>query len=226
VDVAVADGGGADEASVISLEELKAVLGKDFKDKDSALKSVKDTFNYVGDVGKVKNVLTEAKNKLGTDEKGVLEALNKLSMDEIKKEEVAVVPTQPSAEGFITKEQYHEDMFFSKNQNLSEVKDILTPLKNASPETKTMSWDAFIATDNAKKVVDTFSGYQEIQSKKSVLESNPRLGVATDKLSEARNLLDEATKAEMAGNVAQAYRIQGQAKGNAVASVMEAYDLK
>ena len=32
----------------ITLEEINAMLGKNYKDKDSALKSVKDTFSYVG----------------------------------------------------------------------------------------------------------------------------------------------------------------------------------
>lgn len=227
VDVTSADGGSADQTSVISLDELKTVLGKEFKDPETALKSIKDTFNYVGDVGKVKGVIAEAKSRLGTDEQGVISALNKLMEESNKSEGVKVeAPIQPSAEGFITKEQYQEDIFFSKNQNLSEVKDILTPLKNANPETKNMSWDAFIATDNAKKVVDTFTGYNEVQSKRSVLESNPRLGVATDKLTEARTLLVEASKAGQAGDVMTANRFQAQAREGAVASVLEAYDLK
>lgn len=35
----------------MNLEELNRFLGKDFKSKDAALKSIKETFNYVGKVG-------------------------------------------------------------------------------------------------------------------------------------------------------------------------------
>lgn len=40
--------GGAAVAETLSLAELNALLGKDFKDKATALKSVKDTYAYVG----------------------------------------------------------------------------------------------------------------------------------------------------------------------------------
>lgn len=221
-----ADGGGADQTGSISLEDLSKVLGKEYKDPETALKSVKDTFNYVGDVGKVKNLINDAKAKLGTDEAGVLTALNKLMEEQITTTtpEVKVdAPTQPSTEGFITREQYQEDIFFSKNDSLNEVRDVLTPLKNADPATKAMSWNDFIASDTAKKVVDTFTGYQEVQSKKSVLESNPRLGTATDRLTEARTLLEEA---QQATNVTQAINMHNAAKDSAVAGVLEAYGMK
>lgn len=222
-----ADGGGADEAGSISLEDLSKVLGKEYKDAETALKSVKDTFNYVGDVGKVKNLINDAKSILNTDEAGVLNALNKLMEEPLTPsptpEAQTATPAQPSTEGFITRDQYQEDMFFSRNQDLSEVKDILTPLKNATPETKSMSWENFVATDNAKKVVDTFTGYKQVQSEKSVLESNPRLGAVTDRLTEARNLVQEA---QTTGNVTQAVNMMNTARESAVASVLEAYDLK
>lgn len=40
--------GGAAVAETLSLAELNSLLGKDFKDKATALKSVKDTYSYVG----------------------------------------------------------------------------------------------------------------------------------------------------------------------------------
>jgi len=44
-DVKVPTEGSADS---LSLKELNSILGKNFSDKDTALKAVKDTFNYVG----------------------------------------------------------------------------------------------------------------------------------------------------------------------------------
>jgi hypothetical protein len=43
-----ADGTGAVDANTLTLAEMNSVLGKDFKDKESALKAVKETFNFVG----------------------------------------------------------------------------------------------------------------------------------------------------------------------------------
>lgn len=45
----------------LSLDELNETLGKQFKDKETALKSLKDTFTYVGK--KVEQVETELKSK-------------------------------------------------------------------------------------------------------------------------------------------------------------------
>ncbi len=46
--VDAADGGAAVDSGTLTLDEINSLLGKDFKDKDSALKAVKDTFSYVG----------------------------------------------------------------------------------------------------------------------------------------------------------------------------------
>lgn len=43
-----ASDGQAAVADTLSLTELNSILGKDFKDKATALKAVKDTFSYVG----------------------------------------------------------------------------------------------------------------------------------------------------------------------------------
>lgn len=43
-----ADGGAAVDSSTLTLAEMNQYLGKDFKDKESALKAVKETFSYVG----------------------------------------------------------------------------------------------------------------------------------------------------------------------------------
>ena len=45
----------------LSLDELNETLGKQFKDKDSAIKAIKDTFSYVGK--KVDQVESELKTK-------------------------------------------------------------------------------------------------------------------------------------------------------------------
>lgn len=217
-----ADGGGAVSTGSISLDVLKEALGKEFKDQDTALKSIKDTFSYVGSQAKYRETISRVSAALNTDEQGVLAKLEQL-MD-TSNEVPAASPTQPQGENFITREQYLEDMFFSKNETLSELKDILTPLK--AVHGKDMSWDAFVATDTAKKVVDSYAVSKEVEAKRSVMESNPRLGVATDKLSQARQSMDAARQAEAQGNIAGANQAQAAAREGAVKAVIEAYDLK
>lgn len=55
-DITPADGQETVEGAsdVLTLEELNTHLGKNFKDKDAALKSFKDTFNFVGKAGQEK----------------------------------------------------------------------------------------------------------------------------------------------------------------------------
>lgn len=51
----------------LSLAELNAHLGKNFTDKDTALKALKDTFSYVGKAGQVEKELSELKAKTAGD---------------------------------------------------------------------------------------------------------------------------------------------------------------
>ena len=212
-DVTPSSGEGADDAA-ISLEEIASVLGKEFKNKETALKSIKDTFNFVGATGQVKAKLDEAKAKLGTDDKGVLSALSKLMEN-----------PNPS-ENFVSRDQYMEDMFFKDNPNLSELREPLRAMKTASEASKGMDWSAFVASETVKPIVEKVTGYNEAQSKKSVLETNPRLGVATDALGKARVAIQEATKAEQSGDVYTARAQASEARSSAVSGVMEAFDIR
>lgn len=61
-------GNGAEAVdSSLTLQEINDALGKNFKDKTTALKAFKDTFSYVGKAGQVEKELTDARKKL--DEK-------------------------------------------------------------------------------------------------------------------------------------------------------------
>lgn len=52
----------AQTVDAMSLEDLNKTLGKDFKDKATALKAIRDTFNYVGK--KKEDVVKEVKQEL------------------------------------------------------------------------------------------------------------------------------------------------------------------
>jgi hypothetical protein len=202
VDVPGADGGSTDNPNALSLEELNSYLGKNFKDKDTALKSLKDTYRYVG------NPTVDAlSQKLGAPQEQVAEALKTL------------MSTQPAG---MTQEQYQEDRFFDKNPDLEELRPQLSRLRSSDPEASKQSWSEFIKSPLVAPLVEKVKGYNEIQGRKSVLESNPRLGAVSDKLSEAKKLAQEARQS---GDPFAAQQAENAARESAVRGVLEAYDL-
>lgn len=220
-----ADGGGADRTGSISLDQLSEVLGKDFKDVDGALKSIKDTYGYVGSQAQYTEKISALASALNTDEQGVLSTIETL-MEEINNgagggNDAPVVVPQDGGQ-YVTK----EDLFFMNNKEIADLRDVLTPLKNANDATRDMPWDQFVASDTAKKVIEPIIGYREVQSRNSILDSSPRLGSAVDKVSQANQLVEQAAQAERSGDVATANRAMNAARQGAVASVIDAYDLK
>lgn len=177
------EGGGADNG--ITLEKLTEVLGKEFKDADSALKSIKDTYGYVGSQAQYREKMTSLAQQLGTDETGVLNALQALAGPQ--KSEVKADVKTPSGD-YVPRSQYEQDQFFASNKELSGLKEILIPLKNANPE---MSWSDLVKQPHVEQLIEKDKAYSEIQDKKSVVESNPRIGAASDKVNEARKALKD-----------------------------------
>lgn len=154
----------------ISLKELKEILGKDFKDKATALKSVKDTFRYVG------QKTIEPK------------------IDESK---------------FISKEQYEQDMFYSKNPHYD--KPEIRTIVDSIAKTQGKHPREVVESDTFKAIFDKVRGYDESQNLKTVLATNPRLVASGDKLNQAAEAIKQGRK-ETAENLA-------------TKAVMEAYDL-
>lgn len=215
-DVPPAAGGGADNAGEISLADINSILGKEFKDKETALGAVKETFRFVGATGQVKAALDAAKTALKTDDAGVLDALAKLTAGSQPQ------PTAPQGD-YVSRDQYQTDLFFEKNAPLAGLRETLVTLKNATDETKAMPWADFIGSDKVKPVVEAHTGYQEAQGKKSVLETSPRLGAASDKLTTARKSVEEANRAAMANDVAGVRAHEEAARSAAVGAVMETF---
>lgn len=185
------------DGDAIHLAKLNEYLGKDFKDVDTALKSVKDTFSYVGKQDSARQLVRQAMEATGKGETEVLTAIQKLMSD------------TPQGD-FITKEQYAEDLFFGQKPELQAVKDIIKPLKASSEEYKGMSWADFVKNDRIASIVDTFKVAEDYRSSKSVVETNPRIGSATTKLETAR-------QAQAAGDY-------NTAKAAALSSIMELMD--
>lgn len=217
-----ADGGGADQTGSISLAQLSDILGKDFKDVDGALKSIKDTYGYVGSQAKYTEKISALASSLGTDEQGVLSTIETL-MEEINNgSSEGTVPQTVAPQGdYVTK----EDLFFMKNENLADLRDVLTPIKNSNEATRDMPWDQFVGTDTAKKILEPIAGYREVQNQRSVLDSSPRLGSAIDRVTQARTAAQEAQQALRTGDVVGSNNAMNVARESAVSSVIDAYGL-
>ncbi len=143
-------------AEALSLDELNSFLGKNYKDKDSALKSLKDTFSYVG-----------------------------------KKSEDLTPKIDPNQ--FISREQYERDMFYSQNPELAkpEIKKLIDAMAKADG----VSPKDVVESDTFKAVFSKVKGYDESQSLKTVLESNPRLASTRDSFSQAQEAMKTGNKA-------------------------------
>lgn len=186
------EGEGAD--SQISLEKLNEFLGKDYKDVDTALKSVKDTFSFVGKRDELRETLEGVMKATGSDEQTVLEKLQSMSQTQETNPESVDQVAELQKQMLAERQQYSEDRFFDKNPDFEGIKNIIKPLKGTA-EFSAMSWDEFKDTDTVKAVFETYSTAQEAQSKKSVVESNPRIGAASDKMSNARQALESGDMA-------------------------------
>lgn len=142
-------------ADALSLNELNSYLGKNFKDKESALKSLKDTFSYVG-----------------------------------KKTEDITPKIDPNQ--FISREQYETDMFYSRNAEYStpEVREVIDAMAKA----KGMSPKDVVNSDTFKAVFSKVKGYDDSQSLRSVLETNPRLASTRDSFTKGAEHLQSGNK--------------------------------
>lgn len=179
--------GKGDDASQIKLDQLNELLGRDYKDVDTALNAVKETYSFVGKRDELRQGVEDVMKATGQDESTVLQNLQSL-MESKPEESKSESPKQEFNPDEIKAElnaRYEEDRFFDKNPEFEAIKDYVKPLK-AQESFKDMTWSEFAQTEQAKKLVETFSGYEEATSKKSVVESNPRLGAISDKLSQAK----------------------------------------
>lgn len=231
-------GQGADgSGNSISLEALQEVLGKDFKDVDGALKSIKDTYSYVGSQAQFKEQVSKLATALNTDEAGVLSTLETLIMDINNPNPADPNPANPAPEApaapanptqpegnFVTRAEMDEQNFFAENKGLSDIKDVLRPIKETFG--KDMSWSEFANTEQAQKVIAPIIGYREIEQQKSVLESNPRLGAVTDTMSKAKESMAAANEAARSGDRQTAVAQENAARESAVSAVIDSYDLQ
>lgn len=144
---------GDTDVSQLTLNELEGVLGKKFPTKEAALKSIKDTYSYVG---KKKDTIAK----------------------EVKDE--AIDPNK-----FISREQYEQDMFYSKNPEFDspEIKKVLESIAKSDG----VSVREAANSDAFKSIFSAVSKVKQDEQTKSVLSTNPRLAASKNKLQEAQD---------------------------------------
>ena len=182
-DGTVSEGG----AQLMDLSELNQLLGKNFPTKDAALKSIKDTFSYTGQVGQLRAEIDRLKGS-GT-----------------------AAPSANDSELASTvralQEQLQETTFFNERPDLKEYQSTLREMSRGTG--KSMSE---IANSEAFKPLFEKALAQDVAAKKrSVLESNPRLGQVRDKFTEAREALKQGNR--------------DSAVETSISAVLDAYDL-
>lgn len=178
-------GGQNPQEPSIPLSELKSVLGKDFKDKDTALKSLKDTQSYVGKVGQLEK-------ELGTLRTSPASVANTQDMSEVKNELRKV----------------KDELWFADNAAYKPHRTLVE--KFAKAEGKTFS--EIVELPEFKDVFSKVQGFEQSQKLKTVLESNPRLASAQDKITKAQGLAASRSR-----------RALGEAADIASQAVMDAY---
>lgn len=125
-----------------------------------------------------------------------------------KKVEPKVEAPDPSK--YATREELEaikEDAFFSKNADYEPLRNTI---KNISKATG-LRFDEVVSSDDFKNIFEKVKQADEVAKSRSVLQTNPRLGKANDKLSEAK-------EAAQSGD----FRAAGD---KAVSAVLEAFDL-
>lgn len=140
------DGGAAVDSSTLTLAELKQFLGKDFKDKDSALKALKDTQSYVG------------------KKKEDIEAEVRASLSQ------TTPPAQSSpADSALasTVKSLEDRLFFTDHPELKDYADVIKAMGTNPAEV--------VETAAFKKVFEQGKVANEVATTRSVVNSNPRL---------------------------------------------------
>lgn len=153
----------------LTLDELNAYTGKSFPSKDSALKSIKDTYKAV-----------------------------------VQRPQPQVPQVDPNL--FVSRSEFEEATFYASNPDYKTHSELISALaeKSGKPLHEVVQMDSF------KTVYDKVKAADAIEQSKSVLQTNPRLGHVTDKITQAR----EALKSGDAGT----------ARTSAVSAVLGAYE--
>jgi hypothetical protein len=194
-------GEGSDFSNLPLKDALSKALGKEFPDDSTAIKAVKDTFDFVGKAGKSQKIVQSVMESQKLDEESAIRFIN---------EKLTTNPPapQPKTEDFVSRKEFEESQFYSEHQELKPYKNLLETFVKANPG---KSRTEILEMPDFK---DSFGKIQEqdaIGKQKSILHSNHGVGKGADKMTQAKD-------AQKSGD-------QQTAEKNAVESVMESFQL-
>ncbi len=182
INVVAAEGQANVSEETIALHKLvNKELGTTYADDETALQAIKQTKAYVGKVGQVLPYLDKAKEK-GIHTSKLIEAMeNVLNGNGQQPSPAPSVDTDK----FATREQVAKlqaDIFYRDNPSVAPYRQAIDEFAAATGK----SQPEIIQMDAFKTLVGNATGFDEMQKAKSVLQTNPRLGVATDNLTKAQ----------------------------------------
>ncbi len=154
----------------------------------------------------IKTVLGKLLNKDFPTDEAALKAV-KDTFSYVGKKQQSVVPPElakkvQELEGIAKSTK--DSLFYSEHPELKPYRQIIEAMGNDP--------DKVSQSEIFKGVVTKLQAHEEMEKSKSVLQSNPRLGVATDKMTQAK-------EAQQAGK-------PDEARASATAAVIEAYELR
>lgn len=142
-------------ADTLSLAELNQFLGKDFKDKETALKSLKDTQSFVGK--RSEDIEAEVRAKLAQGNGSGNAAEAPASKSEVR--------------------SLRNDLFFRDNPQYAPHRALIEKLGEDPAEV--------VGSQEFKDVFEKVKVADEVESKKSVVHSSSRLGQSNSVVDEA-----------------------------------------
>lgn len=145
-----ADGGGAVDSTTLTLAEMNSFLGTDFKDKGSALSSMKETRNFVGK--RVTDIEAQVRAQLGTSSQAPAPA--------------------PDTSNMVSKSEFkslQDQLFYTQNPQYKEYADVITSMGQNPAEV--------VESPAFKKVYAKVIVADEAEGKRSIVSSSPRLAV-------------------------------------------------
>lgn len=174
------EGGGEAVSTSESIKDvLGKTLGKEFPDDDTALKAVKDTFNFVGK--REEDIKKQVAEEMSTTQ----------TVEELQRKLDDITKSQEELKFYAEHPEYNND----------EAKTLLRRFGNNPYEA--------VKDEDFKGLYEKVQKAQEIERSRSVLQPNSKLGAAADKMTKARESLekgdDSSARNSAVGAVLDAY---------------------
>jgi len=184
---------------------IKTITGKDFPTDEAAIKSVKDTYKYVGsEQAKVGSKIKQLSERFKTDENGLIKLMeNVLNAPETPSSAVAPAATQQPgiSEMDALMKEVQEVKFFDEHPEYKDHRKEITALRDLTKK----SIRDVVEDPTLKGLLEKAKTADSTERTRSALHSTPELGSVRDKMTEARAALssgnDSLAKQTAVGSV-------------------------